>query len=113
MGGFGTFQLATKFPDLFARAQPTVGTLIYPREQLASVRWVPFLMWNADKDELVPPALFRPSADKLAALGYRYERDEFVPVPGVGRHSCWRSTTSTPPRRGSSTARASCATRPG
>ena len=31
MGGFGTFKLATKFPDLFARAQPTVGALIYPR----------------------------------------------------------------------------------
>ncbi len=85
MGGFGTFRFAAQYPDLFARAQPTVGTTGFdlgagPRPQvaqLASVRWVPFLMWNARYDELVPPAAFEPAAAELRRLGYRYELDVF------------------------------------
>jgi Putative esterase len=77
MGGFGTFKLASRYPDLFARAQPTVGALDIPVEMVASLRWVPFLMWNAQADELVPPALFMPAADALAGRGYRYELDVF------------------------------------
>ncbi len=72
MGGFGTYKLAAQFPDLFARAQPTVGAAV-PAGMLASVRWVPFLMWNAEKDELVPPSLFSGASNALKDLGYRYE----------------------------------------
>jgi Putative esterase len=80
MGGFGTFTLADQFPDLFARAQPTVGTAV-PTSGLASLRWVPVLMWNTTTDELVPPAVYRPAADALRSLGYRYELDAFAPFP--------------------------------
>lgn len=86
MGGFGTFRLATRYPDLFARAQPTVGTIgselsggAQPQvEQLASLRWVPVLMWNARYDELVSPAIFAPAAAELARLRYRFESDVFA-----------------------------------
>jgi hypothetical protein len=44
---------------------------------LASLRWVPVLMWNHQADELVPPAAFLRAADALAANGYRYELDVF------------------------------------
>jgi predicted esterase len=81
MGGFGTFKLAAQYPDLFARAQPTVGALHVPVEMLASLRWVPVLMWNHQADELVPPGLFSRAADALAADGYRYELDVFLPGP--------------------------------
>ncbi len=85
MGGFGTFRLGAQFPDLFARAQPTVGTTGFdlgggPKPkipQLASLRWVPVLMWNGRYDELVPPAGFQPVAAELRRLGYRYELDVF------------------------------------
>ena len=80
MGGFGTFKLAAQFPDLFARAQPTVGALDVPSEMVASLRWIPFLMWNARSDELVPPALFARAADALAGNGYRYRLSTFVPA---------------------------------
>ncbi len=80
MGGFGTFKLAAQFPDLFARAQPTVGALAIADEMMASVRWVPFLMWNAEEDELVPPALFRGASDELKRLGYRYELHVHAPA---------------------------------
>ncbi len=83
MGGFGTFQLASQFPDLFARAQPTVGTMLY-LNRLASVRWIPFRMWNATADNLVRPGLYRSSANALQRLGYRYRLDEFT---GLGHVS--------------------------
>ena len=77
MGGFGTFKLAAQFPDLFARAQPTVGQS-EDTNMLASLRNIPVLMWNAAADELVPPTSFLPTADELDRLGYRYELDVYT-----------------------------------
>ena len=73
MGGYGTYKLTSQFPDLFARAQPTVGPpglgiWVPPAEpeaggeqslterMLGSVRNVPFLIWDETTDELVPIA---------------------------------------------------------
>jgi len=82
MGGIGTFKLGAQFPDLFARAQPTVGDEAN-NDVIASLRNVPVLMWNNSGDELVNPALFTPTAMKLANLGYRYELDVYVPCPAT------------------------------
>ena len=76
MGGFGTFKLAEQFPDLFARAQPTVGDS-QDINMIASLRNIPVLMWNAAADELVPPPSYLPTSDELDRLGYRYELDIF------------------------------------
>ena len=78
MGGYGTFKLASQFPDLFSRAQPTVGTE-NNTDVLASLRNVPVLMWNTHGDELVPEPEFQATAAKLDSLGYRYELDAFKP----------------------------------
>jgi len=78
MGGIGTFKLAQQFPDLFARAQPTVGDSPV-EEQTPSLRNVPILMWNGQADELVPPSSYLPTANALDALGYRYTLDVFQP----------------------------------
>ena len=78
MGGIGTFKLGAEFPDLFARAQPTVGDESN-NDVLASLRNLPVLMWNNAADELVGPALYTQTADKLANLGYRYELDVYRP----------------------------------
>ena len=78
MGGYGTFKLAEQFPDLFAKAQPTVGAS-GDNNLVASLRNIPFLMWNSAVDELVPPTSYEPTARKLDALGYRYELDVFAP----------------------------------
>ncbi|MFN2616676.1 MAG: hypothetical protein ABR581_06065 [Thermoleophilaceae bacterium] len=75
MGGFGTFKLAEAFPDLFARAQPTVG---YDAQHLIeSLRNIPYLMWNAGSDELVPAYLYEQTAKDFDDKGYRYELDVF------------------------------------
>jgi predicted esterase len=97
MGGYATYKFATEFPDLFARAQPTVGppglgiwtppgppqpggdqSLTY--RQLASVRNVPFLIWDAVQDELVPYPGPVQQAQGFDDLGYRYEFDSFAPA---------------------------------
>jgi hypothetical protein len=80
MGGIGTFKLAAQFPDLFAMAQPTVGSESN-NDVLASLRNVPLLMWNNSADELVNPADYSQTADKLQSLGYRYELNVFQPCP--------------------------------
>ena len=78
MGGIGTFKLAAQFPDLFARAQPTVGAES-TNGVLASLRNIPILMWNNTADELVNPALYGQTAANLDQLGYRYELDAYQP----------------------------------
>ena len=78
MGGVGSFKLGSQFPDLFARAQPTVGFETNP-DVLASLRNVPVLMWNNNGDELADDALYNSTAAKLDSLGYRYELDAFRP----------------------------------
>ncbi len=78
MGGIGTFKLAEQFPDLFARAQPTVGAESN-NDAVASLRNIPVLMWNNSGDELVNPSEYEGTAHALDALGYRYETDVFQP----------------------------------
>jgi dienelactone hydrolase len=93
MGGYGTYKFATQFPDLFARAQPVVGppalTAWFPPapissdntyNQLESLRNVPILIWNGSNDELVPVPGPIAQANRLDALGYRYELDVFTPA---------------------------------
>ncbi len=70
MGGFGTFDMGAQFPDLFARAQPTVGEET-DDSVLASFRNLPVEMWNVYGDELVGAQSFQPTAQKLQQLGYR------------------------------------------
>jgi predicted esterase len=81
MGGIGTFRLAEQFPDLFARAQPTVGAELDNNDDVASLRNVPVLMWNNSGDELVNISDYTQTAQKLSSVGYRYELDVFEPCP--------------------------------
>ena len=70
MGGIGTFDVGAQFPDLFARAQPTVGDES-DNNVLASFRNLPVEMWNVHGDELVGDQSFLPTAQMLEKLGYR------------------------------------------
>jgi pimeloyl-ACP methyl ester carboxylesterase len=93
MGGYGTYKFSSQFPDLFAKAQPTVGppalgiwappaeptggVQSLTQRMLASVRNIPFLIWDQTTDELVPIAGVKEQVKKFDELGYRYEFDEF------------------------------------
>ena len=90
MGGYGTYKFATQYPDLFARANPVVGppglgiwvppnnpvpggAASNTNRMLASVRNIPFAIWNGAADELVPAASAVAQAQKFDELGYRYD----------------------------------------
>src|SRR3954471_6698480 len=97
MGGYGTYKFATQYPDLFAKGQPVVGPpalgiWIPPNpplgsgeesntnHMLASVRNIPFMIWNAVQDELVPYPGALAQAQTFDDLGYRYIFDSFAPA---------------------------------
>jgi hypothetical protein len=94
MGGYGTYKFTSQFPDLFAKAQPTVGppglgiwappaeplpggNQSLTQRMLGSVRNVPFLIWDETTDELVPISGVLEQVKKFDELGYRYEFDQF------------------------------------
>ena len=83
MGGIGTFKLAEQFPDLFAKAQSTVGystnTSATTPGLVPALRNIPVQMWNMATDELVPEASYLPTAQALDSAGYRYELDIYEP----------------------------------
>ncbi len=96
MGGYGTYKFATQYPDLFAKGQPVVGPpalgiWVPPapptggdssntNHMLPSVRNIPFLIWDAVTDELVPYPGVVQQANTFDELGYRYEFDSFAPA---------------------------------
>ena len=97
MGGIGTFKLAEQFPDLFARAQPTVGDSTNS-DMIASLRNIPVLMWNGAADELVNPALYLPTASGSTSSATATSST----CSRRASTTRWRSTTSsTRPRRSS------------
>jgi hypothetical protein len=87
MGGFGTFDVGSQFPDLFARAQPTVGEET-DNSVLGSFRNLPVLMWNVHGDELVGDQDFLATAQKLEQLGYRVTLHAHLPCAATGSSLC-------------------------
>jgi hypothetical protein len=96
MGGYGTFRFGSLYPDLFYKAQPTVGPpalgiWVPPLDptggadgnsfpMLASFRNLPIMMWVMHTDELVPFAGTEYQAHQgFDALGLRYEFWAFAP----------------------------------
>ncbi|HXA43131.1 MAG TPA: hypothetical protein VNV65_09505 [Candidatus Solibacter sp.] len=96
MGGYGTFRLGALYPDLFYKAQPTVGPpgvgiWVPPNDptggadsnsfpMLPSFRNLPIMMWVMHTDELVPFAGTEYQAHQgFDALGLRYEFLAFAP----------------------------------
>ena len=100
MGGYATYKFTTQYPDLFAAAHPTVGPpavgiWVPPlpptggdysntNRMVASLRNVPFLMWNTVNDELVPYAGAATQANTFDQKGYRYQFWSFAMPPGLG-----------------------------
>jgi hypothetical protein len=79
MGGGGTYRLASRWPDLFARAFPIVG----PPTSAASftaLRNVPVMAWYGQNDELVGPEMSEEAFLNAKQAGIRYDHWVFVPA---------------------------------
>jgi poly(3-hydroxybutyrate) depolymerase len=78
MGGFGTYRLLARWPDLFARGFSVVGAPGSVDDQLASLRNTPLLMWNATADELVNIQTSEQARTDVEAAGLRYAENLYT-----------------------------------
>ncbi len=79
MGGGGTYRLASRWPDLWARAFPIVG----PPTSAASFkspRNIPVMAWYGQPDELVGPELSEEAFVNAQGAGIRYDHWDFAPA---------------------------------
>ena len=77
MGGFGTYRLLARYPDLFARGFSVVGIPGTVNDQLPSLRNTPILAWNSGADELVRIDESEQAVKDLTAAGLRFVEDLF------------------------------------
>ena len=78
MGGFGTYRLLARWPDLFARGWSVVGEPGSVNDQLVSLRNTPLLAWNSTEDELVNINTSENAVKANTAAGIRFEEDKFL-----------------------------------
>lgn len=83
MGGMGTFDLAVRYPDVFAAAIPICGTVNPAR--LEAAKDVKFRIFHGDADNVVTPEGSRAAYRALKAAGAKVEYIEF---PGCN-HGSW------------------------
>ena len=79
MGGGGTYQLGSQWPDLWARAFPIVGP---PTSQgsFGNFRNIPVLAWYGQNDELVGPEMSEEAFLYAEQAGIRYDHWLFTPA---------------------------------
>lgn len=90
MGGFGTWDMIVRFPDLFAAAVPVCGA--GDPNKADSIKQVPVWAFHGAKDPTVPPDGSRKMVDALKAVGGNVRYTEF---PDVG-HASWNPAWSEP-----------------
>ena len=79
MGGGGTYRLASKWPDLWARAFPIVGPPT-SSGSFANFRNIPVMAWFGQNDELVGPELSEEAFANASGAGIRYDHWVFTPA---------------------------------
>jgi predicted peptidase len=84
MGGMGTFDMACRFPDVFAAAIPICGG-VNPERLKAAAGKVKFRIYHGDKDDTVPVENSRKAYRTLKEYGANVELIEFVGC----NHNSW------------------------
>ena len=90
MGGMATFDMAIRYPDVFAAAVPICGTVNSSR--LPAAKDVKFRIYHGDADNVVPVAGSREAYKALKAAGADVLYFEF---PGVN-HGSWHNAFNDP-----------------
>lgn len=86
MGGFGTWTLATRYPERFAAIAPICGGLW--GQSAASIRDLPVWAFHGDADDVVPIAMTEEIVTELRSCGSDVR---FTRYAGVG-HDSWTAT---------------------
>lgn len=77
MGGFSTYRMLARWPDLFGRGFSVVGAPGTVGDQLASLRNSELMNWNSGADELVNVQTQRDAVAALEAAGVRFTQWTF------------------------------------
>ncbi len=83
MGGFGSFDLAIRQPDLFAAVAPICGAA--DPTKVAAIKHLPIWVAHGDQDQAVPVDRSRSAVRALQEAG---GRPVYIELPGVG-HNSW------------------------
>lgn len=90
MGAMGTYDMVSRFPDMFAAAVPICGTINPTR--LSTAKNVAFRIFHGDADDVVPVAGSREAYKALKAAGASVLYTEF---PGCN-HGSWNPAFNCP-----------------
>ncbi|MGL4331323.1 MAG: prolyl oligopeptidase family serine peptidase, partial [Bacteroidales bacterium] len=90
MGAMGTYDLVSRFPELFAAAVPVCGT-VNPK-RLAKAKDVSFRIFHGDADGVVPVEGSREAYKALKKAGANVEYMEY---PGCN-HGSWNPAFNEP-----------------
>lgn len=89
MGGGGAWHLAIQHPDLWAALAPIAPATVRPAADVETIKHLPVILVQGDKDALVRVERVRPWAEEMKKLGMTYE---YVEVAG-GDHVTVAFTT--------------------
>ena len=90
MGGFGSWELAMRRPELFAAVAPVCGG--GDETQAARLKNIPIWAAHGDADTVVWPVRSRTMVEAIKAVGGNVKYTEY---PGVG-HNSWTPFYSNP-----------------
>lgn len=88
MGGFGTFDIISRWPDRFAAAAPVCGGGDTSAANIERIKALPLWIAHGDADRVVPVSF---SQDMVAALKEAGGDPVYVEMSGVG-HDSWTAT---------------------
>jgi predicted peptidase len=88
MGGFGTFDAATRWPERFAAAAPICGGGDESEQAIARLKSVPLWIVHGDADKVVVPDRSRRMVKALTEAG---AKPNYIELEGVA-HDSWTAT---------------------
>ena len=99
MGGYGSWELALKYPERWAAVAPICGggNPLYPlgyesREKKEALKRLPFWVFHGEKDNVVQLEESRRMVEALKRAG---NQPKFTIYPGIG-HDSWTETYNDP-----------------
>ena len=90
MGGMATFDLVSRYPEIFAAAIPICGAA--DTKRLANAKGVKWRIYHGDADTVVPVEASRAAYKALKEAGIKVEYVEF---PGCA-HASWTPAFNQP-----------------
>jgi len=92
MGGFGTWDLITRYPDIFAAAMPICGSGDPSKGEVLAESQTAIMTFHGTEDPVVPFEGTKATVDAITAAGGNVI---FTPYKGM-KHDTWTTTYSNP-----------------